>query len=46
MSGLDTCFKTIPSEAVSKERENVIIWVREYIKVKVRIVECADEIDN
>ena len=46
MSGLETCFKMIPSEAASKERENVIVWAREYVKVKVRIVECVDENDN
>ena len=45
-SDLDTCFKTIPSEAASNERENVLAWAREYVKVKVRIVECADEHDN
>ena len=45
-SNLDTCFKTIPSEATSKERENALVWAREYVKVKVRIVECADENDN
>ena len=45
-SDLDTCFKTIPSEAASKERENALVWAREYVKVKVRIVECADENDN
>ena len=45
-SGLETCFKTIPSKAASKERENVIVWAREYVKVKVRTVECADENDN
>ena len=45
-SDLDTCFKMIPSKAVSKERENVLVWAWEYVKVKVRIVECADENDN
>ena len=45
-SDLNTCFKTIPSEVASKERENVLVWAREYVKVKVRIVECADENDN
>ena len=46
MNGLDTCFKTIPSEAASKERENVLVWAWEYVKVKVRTVEYAIENDN
>ena len=33
---LETCVKTIPSGDASEERENVLAWAADYVKVKVR----------
>jgi hypothetical protein len=34
---LDTCCRTIPSDAAAEERENVLAWAKGYVNVKVSV---------